>query len=374
MDSLQRARLIRTLLLSLFALSAAACGGGGGGGGAPPPPPPPPAEWLIDENFIFDGGPGADGIPSLENPNFESASTISTVNPDDLAVAVKHAGEVKIYPQDIMDWHEIVNDGPDDDPMTLSYCPLTGSATAWKGTIAHANQSFGVSGLLYNSNLLLYDRETRSLWSQMYEAAVFGPRIRELPDRLQLIEAKFGTLRGMFPDAMTMNRATGFIRDYPQYPYGNYREAAGLLYPVTNADNRMHPKTRVIGVRDGEGVDDTVTAKVYQLGGFGDSTVAINDQVGNLSIVVVGNTALDFAVIYDRELEDGTILTFSPIEGDGANIMRDDEGNVWDAFGMAVSGPRAGTQLSMTNSYTAFWFAWVAHFPDSDFHFSVSGP
>jgi hypothetical protein len=375
LDSLQRARLIRTLLLSLFALSAAACGGGGsGGGGAPPPPPPPPAEWLIDENFIFDGGPGADGIPSLENPNFESASTISTVNPDDLAVAVKHAGEVKIYPQDIMDWHEIVNDGPDDDPMTLSYCPLTGSATAWKGTIAHANQSFGVSGLLYNSNLLLYDRETRSLWSQMYEAAVFGPRIRELPDRLQLIEAKFGTLRGMFPDAMTMNRATGFIRDYPQYPYGNYREAAGLLYPVTNADNRMHPKTRVIGVRDGEGVDDTVTAKVYQLGGFGDSTVAINDQVGNLSIVVVGNTALDFAVIYDRELEDGTILTFSPIEGDGANIMRDDEGNVWDAFGVAVSGPRAGTQLSMTNSYTAFWFAWVAHFPDSDFHFSVFGP
>jgi hypothetical protein len=102
--------------------------------------------------------------------------------------------------------------------------------------------------------------------------------------------------------------------------------------------------------------------------------VAINDQVGNLSVVVVGNTALDFAVIYDRELEDGTILTFSPIKGDGANIMRDDEGNVWDAFGVAVSGPRAGTQLRMTNSYTAFWFAWVAHFPDSDFHFSVSGP
>ena len=136
----------------------------------------------------------------------------------------------------------------------------------------------------------------------------------------------------------------------------------------------MHPKTRVIGIRTGDGVDDSVASKVYQLGAFGSATQAINDQVGNQSIVIAGNTDLDYAVIYDRELADGTILTFAPIEDDGANIMSDNEGNVWDVFGVATSGPRVGEQLAMTSSYTAFWFAWAAHFTDADIHFNVTGP
>lgn len=376
--SFRRKRTNLVVFLAVSSLLTSACGGGGGSGrnNNIAPPPPTPSEWLIDTEFVFDGGPGRDGIPALQGSslNFESAQTILTVNPNDLAVAVKHLGEVKIYPQDILDWHEIVNDGPDDAPFTLSYCPLTGSALAWSGTADHADATFGVSGLLYNSNLLLYDRETDSLWSQMYEESVTGPRIRELPTRIQIIEAKFGTLRDMFPNASVLTRSTGFIRDYYQYPYDDYRQISGLFYPVTNVDNRMHPKTRVIGIRAGNGVDDTASTKVYQLGAFGSATQAINDQFGEQSIVIVGNTDLDYAVIYDRELADGTILTFAPIEDDGANIMSDDEGNVWDVFGVATSGPRAGEQLAMTSSYTAFWFAWAAHFTDPDIHFNVTGP
>jgi hypothetical protein len=168
-----------------------------------------------------------------------------------------------------------------------------------------------------------------------------------------------------------LSRATGFIRDYADYPYDDYRENAGLFYPVTNSDNRMHPKTRVIGVRTGVGVDDTEETKVYQLGGFGSNTQVINDQVGEISVVVVGNTELDIAVIYDRRLEDGTILNFEPTEPGSATVMQDDEGNRWDVFGTAVSGPRAGEQLAATNSYTAYWFAWVAHFPGAFIHFNA---
>jgi hypothetical protein len=359
----------RTALVLLSLLIVAGCSGGGGGGEVPVAAADT-SEWLISRDFVFDGGPGPDGIPALESPNFESASTILTVNPNDLAIAVQHNGEIKIYPHDIMDWHEIVNDGPDDDPLVLSYCPLTGSALAWLGTATDANATFGVSGLLYNSNLLLYDRESRSLWSQMYEASVNGPRIRELPPRVQLIEAKFGTLRDMYPDATVMTRNTGYIRDYPDYPYGDYKQSSDLLFPVSNADNRMHPKTRVIGLRSGSGVSPDTLTRVYQLGAFGPATQAINDQFGNQSIVVVGNTDLDFAVIYDRELADGTILTFAPVENDLPNILSDDEGNVWDAFGTAVSGPRAGTQLEMTKSYTAYWFAWVSHFSNAEIYFN----
>ena len=360
----------KTALVLFSVLIGTGCSSGGSGGGAGPEVVVDDTEWLISRDFVVDGGPGTDGIPSLLNPNFESASTILTVNPNDLAIAVKHNDEIKIYPHDIMDWHEIVNDGPEDDPFILSYCPLTGSSLAWLGTPADENTTFGVSGLLYNSNLLLYDRQSRSLWSQMYETSVTGTRIRELPQRVQLIEAKFGTLRDMYPDAMVMTRNTGYIRDYPDYPYGNYRESASLLFPVSNADNRMHPKTRVIGIRSGTGVTPDILTRVYQLGAFGSATQAINDQFENQSIVVVGNTDLDFAVIYDRELADGTILNFAPVENDLPNIMSDNEGNVWDAFGTAVSGPRAGAQLEMTKSYTAFWFAWVAHFSNAEIYFN----
>jgi len=289
-----RARISTGFPLVLISIFVTACGGGGGSN----PPVQNNVEWLVPTGDVFDGGPGKDGIPALQSPEFESVATIQTVNPNDLAIAVKHNGDVKIYPHDIMDWHEIVNAGPADDPYILSYCPLTGSALAWLSTAAHANSSFGVSGLLYNSNLILYDRQTDSVWSQMFEISISGPRIRELPERMQLLEGKYGTLRDMYPDALVMTRNTGFNRNYQDYPYGDYREDSGLFFPVTHADQRLHPKTRVIGIRSGSGVDVDSVAKVYQLSGFGSTTQAINEQFQDQSIVVVGNTALDFAVIY----------------------------------------------------------------------------
>ncbi|MDH3273371.1 MAG: DUF3179 domain-containing protein [Gammaproteobacteria bacterium] len=354
----------------LMSLVVTACGGGGSGNkNREPAPLPDIGEWLLPLDRIADGGPGRDGIPALQNPEFESAATVS-LRLTNLAVAIRHNGAVKIYPHDILNWHEIVNDGPADDPYSLSYCPLTGSALAWKGLMSHADPSFGVSGLLYDSNLLLFDRETSSVWSQMFGISVSGPRIREIPQAMQVLEGYYGTLRGMYPDAMVMTRNTGYIRDYIEYPYRDYRTSADLLFLVSNIDNRMHPKTRVIGFRSGTGIEANAVSKVYQLGAFGPTLQAINDQVDGQDIVVVGSTDLNFAVIYSRELADGTILAFSPVIDDLPNIMSDDEGNVWDSFGTAVSGPRAGEQLAMTNSYVAYWFAWATHFPDAQIHFN----
>jgi len=279
---------------------------------------------------------------------------------------LRHGGEIKAYPHDIMDWHEVVNDGPNDDQFTMSYCPLTGSAVAWIGDANEPRRSFGVSGLLYNSNLILYDRKTDSRWSQMQQRAVWGSRSGEIPQTIQLVEMAFSTLRQMYPDAQVMTRITGWqnSRDYDDYPYGFYRQHEGLQFPVEPLDNRLHLKSRVIGVNSGS------ASKVFQLDGFGPTTQAINEQIGNLSYVAVGNSALNLAAIYDRKLADGTILVFTPIQDDLPNVMSDSEGNVWDVFGTAVSGPRAGEQLDKTLSYTAFWFAWAAFFPDPEIHFN----
>ena len=350
--------------LTAFALLVSACGGGSGGG----PPgggnnPPPSSEWLIPQGEVIDGGPGPDGIPSIDSPNFDSITENEPADPGELVIGMLVDGVAKAYPHEIMDWHEIVNDGTDTAPYTMSYCPLTGSALAWEGNPADSNSDFGVSGLLYNSNLILYDRATASLWPQMLDQSVNGPRIREVPTRMQIIETSWGTWRAMYPDSLILNTTTGHIRDYGQYPYGEYKTNSGLLFPVKNSDQRLHPKERVLGIREGAQV------KVYQIEGFGPATMAINEQFGSTQIVVVGNSASNFGAIYDRTLSDGTILNFTAIDGQLPNVLQDDEGNVWDIFGTAVSGPRTGEQLGLTNSYIAMWFAWVAFFPDTAIHF-----
>jgi hypothetical protein len=340
------------------------CGGGGGGaqsdnGGAAA------FTWLIPADEVVDGGPGKDGIPAIDEPKFDNADTvdIGKIRPNEFVVVLREGSLVKAYPHDVMNWHEVVNDGSANNPFTMSYCPLTGSALAWKDSNS-TSRSFGVSGLLHNSNLILYDRATDSRWSQMLQQSVWGSRAGEVPERIQVIEMLFGTLLKMYPSARVMTRDTGWERTYDIYPYGPYLRDEGLLFPVSRVDGRLHPKTRVKGIRSG------TTRTVYQIDSFGPMTAAINDQVGDLSIVAVGNSTRNFAAIYDRVLSDGTILTFSPIQDDLPNIMNDDEGNVWDIFGSAVSGPRAGQQLDMTNSFTSLWFAWAAFFPDTEIHFN----
>ena len=357
-----RARQVSALLAAML---LAACGGGSVGEG--PKSSGESFAWLISSSQVVDGGPGQDGIRSVDDPEFLDAASTSHVPDDDYVIALRVGGEVRVYPHNILNWHEIVNDNGGATPVVLSYCPLTGSGLAWQASSSHPDKEFGVSGLLYNSNLILYDRATGSRWSQMLEKSVWGSRAAEIPQKLQVIETKFSTLRAMYPAAKVMTRNTGFTDFYTAYPYDDYREDESLLFPVAREDNRLHPKTRVIGIRAGT---DSNKSKTYQLDGFGPTTQTINDQFLDQPIVVVGNSAADVAAIYSRELADGTILNFSPLQDQLPNIMTDKEGNVWDAFGLAVSGPRAGTELRKTESYTAFWFAWAAFHRNPAIHFN----
>ena len=198
----------------------------------------------------------------------------------------------------------------------------------------------------------------------MLERAVEGVRVGESPNRIQVFETTWETWKLMFPDSQVLTTITGHERDYLTYPYGTYPWNDTLLFPVSRQDNRLHLKTRVIGIHA------TGASKVYQIEGFGETTQTITDQFDNEPIVVVGNSLLDFAAIYSRELPDGTILDFSPVQDQLPVVMTDSEGNSWDIFGMAVAGPRAGTELSMTDSFTAMWFAWVAFFENPEIHFN----
>ncbi len=381
--------LIQMLLVFSAVALFSACGGGGSGSSnnhqeqAPATPdsdadpvdagdasePPSEPDWLIPAEDVVDGGPGPDGIPALDFPVFLPAAEATTMEDDDLVVGVKYLDDVKAYPHHILDWHEIVNDelspGFDNQKVTLSYCPLTGSALLWKGFDNSLDATFGTSGLLYKSNLVLYDRETNSYWPQMLEQAVHGPEIGKRPEAMQIVETTWKTWNKMYPDTQVLSRETGYSRNYDRYPYGNYRTSESLLFIVRGFDLRLPLKERVLGLQVGD------QNKVYQIQGFSDGVEVINDSFNGMDIVVAGSGTDNFAVAYERRLEDGTVLEFTPRNNRLPIVMEDNEGTLWDIFGEARNGPREGEKLVKTDSYIAFWFAWGAFFADPEIHFPL---
>ena len=323
---------------------------------------------LVNPARLMDGGPGPDGIPALESPLFNRLPNEFSLSPVELVVGVK-IGQRKIraYPHYILDWHEIVNDDiiidKDSHNGILSYCPLTGSAVFWKSFPGSSNKTFGVSGLLYNSNLVLYDRETESLWSQMMEQSISGPEVTTIPERIQVVETTWETWYSMYPTTSVLSDETGYSRPYEEYPYGKYKEDEGLLFEVDNMDDRrLHRKARVVGINVGD------HSKVYPIEHFDRGVEVINDTVGGMDVVAVGSRVKNFGVIYNRQMEDCKVLQFEAVQNRLPVMMVDNEGNEWDIFGEAVSGPRAGERLQKTNSYISYFFAWTAFFPGSQIH------
>jgi hypothetical protein len=357
-----RPTVVKATIVALLAGTAWSCGGGNAE--SFPDPTAGTGQWSIPRNQVVDGGPGKDGIASIDNPVFGAASMNTETADATLVVGVRYDGETKAYPHDILDWHEIVNDGSKAAPFVLSYCPLTGSGLAWKADPLAGDPTFGVSGLLYESNLILYDRETDSHWSQMLEESVEGLNRGDRAQGIQVVETTLATWRSMYPNSRLMTRNTGFSRDYDETPYPGYTTNSDLIFSVSNLDNRLHAKARVIGITT------STENKAYEINGFGPATAAINDHVGGQPIIVVGNSTANIAAIFSRELSDGTILDFTALDGQLPNILQDSEGNVWDVFGHAVSGPRAGTVLGKTRSYTAYWFAWAVFHDDTILHFN----
>jgi hypothetical protein len=322
---------------------------------------------IVPRDEILDGGPGPDGIPPLETPQFVRNSSAIDLDPAELVVGVKIGDDIRAYPHNIMNWHEVVNDqytvNGASERATLSYCPLTGSAVLWKSFMETNDETYGTSGLLYNSNLVMYDRASTGLWSQMQEQSIRGPEVTRIPDRLQVVETTWGTWKAMYPATLLLSEDTGFSRNYQAYPYGTYREDQRLLFPANNSDDdRLHRKERVLGINVGT---DT---RVYPVANFSANVEVINDTVGDMQVVVAGSNGLNFGVVFNRELEDCTVLDFTAVQDKLPVVMRDNEGNEWDVFGVAVSGARTGEQLQKTNSYVAYWFAWTAFFPGADIH------
>lgn len=205
-------------------------------------------DWLVPKNEVRSGGVGRDGIPAISSPGFDDVGLAQYMEQDDLVVGFSYQGEFKAYPHDVLDWHEIVNDELENLKYSVIYCPLTGTATVWNRVLNGEETTFGVSGLLYNTNIVPYDRLTNTNWSQLFDAAIQGDLKGAKPENFMAVETSWETWLKMYPLSRVMNYETGFNRSYGRYPYGDYKEDERLIFPVKYPDERLHAKERVHAV------------------------------------------------------------------------------------------------------------------------------
>ncbi len=206
------------------------------------------SKHSIPPEQILSGGPPKDGIPALDSPRMTSADEAAFLADDDLVVGVEEKGQSSAYPLRILNWHEIVNDKIGDSTVAVTYCPLTASAVVFDRKVDGRELSFGVSGRLYRSNVLMFDRETESLWSQLAQMAVTGEntgnKLRPIPSAL----TTWRNWRDRHPNTRVLSATTGHRRDYTRDPYESYAQSQSLMFPVGSLDTRYTPKSRVLGL------------------------------------------------------------------------------------------------------------------------------
>lgn len=314
-------------------------------------------EWLIPISEVRDGGPGKDGIPSIDNPNFVAANTANFLNDDDLVVGIQKDNVAKAYPHLVLDWHEIVNDEINNAFFTLNYCPLTGTAFAWESATNETRSTFGVSGLLYNANLILYDRNTDSNWSQLRLECVNGSLINNKPKLYSVVETDWKTWKTLYPNTQVLNTQTGFSRTYGTSPYGDYSTNNNRFIFRPDITNSALPnKERVHSIIDGD------LSKVYQFSDF-ENGKAIRDTFNSKDYLIIGNENL----IYSFELQDDfKNLIFEYDFNNSEVFFKDNEGNKWSVFGEVIEGPRLGEVLTSPKSVISYWFAIAAFYPNPE--------
>jgi hypothetical protein len=207
---------------------------------------------LIPPTQIFSGGPDKDGIPSVNKPTFVTARDAEYIKGDDRVLGITIDGISKAYPISILNWHEIVNDSIGEVFFVITYCPLCGSGMAFNSRVNGQHLSFGVSGLLYNSDVLLYDRETESLWSQLLSQAVTGKYKGTYLKMLPVKHTTWADWKRYHPATLVLSKNTGYWRSYNRDPYSGYAQSRHLYFPVFNkAPKKYHPKERVLGLASG---------------------------------------------------------------------------------------------------------------------------
>jgi thiol-disulfide isomerase/thioredoxin len=365
----------------------------------------------LDLGLLDLGCPARDCIPSIDQPEFETPTEAQGwLKPTDLVVLVTYNGATKAYPVKILNWHEIVNDDFNGEPLAITFCPLCNSALVFRRPVVDGKTlEFGVSGRLYKSDLVMYDRQTASFWSQIEGRAIIGPlagqRLEYVPTEMMtwqkwqerysiawvLARPTVYTAVGGQPSPSppaplssegeeregVRGRAVWrgqvgkpqiidpsgavpsheFLRDYDFDPYSWYKSDNVNTFGTPFADERLAAKTTIWGVELNGTAKAYLPEAVAQWG-------ALNDELGGEPILVLWDSEREMIRFFSRRLAERA-LRFNYRDG---QIIDTETQSLWDADGQAQSGPLAGAQLQKLPGIPAFWFAWLAFHPHTELY------
>lgn len=330
------------------------------------------SKTTIDLSELRSGGPSKDGIPSIDNPKFVTLDAAREwIDPKEPVIMVEQNGEVRGYPLQILTFHEIVNDVIGGTPVAVTFCPLCYSSITFRRTIDGDPVTFGVSGLLRKSDLVMYDRRTETLWQQFTGKGIAGTLAGETLEVLPSQLVSFQQFAETHPDAKVLSRDTGYNRPYGQNPYAGYDDVDQSPFAYDGpTDDRLPPKEKVVAVSiedSHRGFPHSITKEKR----------VVHDVIADHPIVVFhvpgAVSALDAQQISDSK-EDGTTGVFDrrvdgrtlQFEYDGQGRFKDtNTGSVWTVTGNAVEGPMAGTTLDPIPHGDYFAFSWFAFRPDA---------
>jgi hypothetical protein len=308
--------------------------------GDPLPLPAAPAEYVAAE---MAGGPPKDGIPSIDDPVFWNAAEAGRfLEGNDIVFGVYRNGRARAYPQRVLVWHEIVNDDIGDEGISVTYCPLTGTAMGF----LRGDTELGVSGRLVNSNMIMYDRATNSFFPQILATGIQGPMEGRALAEFRVVWTTWERWRERHPETQVLSSETGFARNYRRDPYGQYNPVRGYyrprsspMFPTMNDDRRFPPKRMMLAFR---------TA---------DLAVAIDrPRLEADRVVTFEHDGRHYHVIYDSGLDTGWVYV-------GEQRVDLD----YDAISFDANGPNAPelNRLTEMPAFDAMWFAWAAFYPET---------
>ncbi len=330
-------------------------------------------EPLVDTGRIFPGGPPPDGIPPIDDPQFLGVEEADAYLSDDEPVVVLEIdGDARAYPAQILIWHEIVNDTVGGIPVSITYCPLCNSAVTYGRTVRGEVTTFGTSGMLFNSALVMYDRATESLWTHFDGRAVVGLLTGEVLEPIGSPLLAWADFKASYPEGRVLDRDnTGHSRDYGRNPYVGYDNPDGVPFLFRgDADDRARALQRVVGVAvGGESAAFALEAIVSEAevaattGSVGGRDLVIFWKAGQSSALedgsISGGRDVGSVGVFIPEF-DGEALTFVVTDGE---ITDEQTGSTWSVTGIAGEGPLAGESLGRVPHLDTFWFAWSTYRP-----------
>ncbi|MDE2572027.1 MAG: DUF3179 domain-containing protein [bacterium] len=304
----------------------------------------------IDTRQIVRNVVPRDAIPALFRPKYMNVTEARFMRADDRLIAVDYGGEQLAYPTRILDHHEIVNDVASGRPLAITYCPLCGSAVAFFPVVGGRVFTFGVSGDLYNSNLLMYDRQTNSLWLQETGTAVEGPLMGSTLPVYPVAYDTWGNWSAHHPKGRVLSIHTPYeqrFSGYGQSPYAGYASTPELWFYVNRDDKRLPRKARVIGVGAGGAYKAYPEETVWNDG-------VLDDRIGGIDVVILADRATSRVGAFPRNGHEFSLR--------GGKVT-DERGHRWSWAGDDLSDGAHGWQ-----SYEViptFWFAWAAMHPNT---------